>query len=162
MLLALFLPFGCGHYPTRPAKQQSKLPSLNGEVELLQSWQGDFPVAQFDLLPKDLHHNSVGFIGDAETFGNIWKAFKPGTTVPGIDFKAALVIFARNTQFYNRIAIGKVNVKDGVADVLAMETRSALPIEDKVAMALVVIPREGVTGIQSDDKIIPVTNTLNY
>ena len=51
---------------------------------------------------------------------------------PEIDFTVNLVLFARNTQFYNRINIGKVNVSNGVAEVLAMETMSAMPIEDKV------------------------------
>ena len=32
------------------------------------------------------------------------------------DFKANLVLFARNTQFYNRISIGKVDVANGSAD----------------------------------------------
>ncbi len=32
------------------------------------------------------------------------------------DFKANLVLFAHNTQFYNRISIGKVNVANGSAD----------------------------------------------
>jgi len=41
-----------------------------------------------------------------------------------------------------------VNATDGVAEVLAMETMSALPIEDKVAISLVGIPRKGVKAIQ--------------
>ena len=45
---------------------------------------------------------------------------------------------------------------NGVAEVLAMETMSAMPIEDKVAMSLVVIARQGITGIQSGDKIIQI------
>jgi len=49
-----------------------------------------------------------------------------------------------------------VNVKNGVAEVLAMETMSAMPIEDKMAMSLVVVAREGITAIQSGDRIIPV------
>jgi acid phosphatase (class A) len=129
---------------------------LDGEAEILQSWQGDYPVAQLKLLPEDQREQGVGFIGDAKTFEGVWKAFKPGEDVPGIDFKANLVLFARNTQFFNRISIGKVNLKNGVAEVLAMETRSAMPIEDKMAMSLVVVAREGITAIQSGDRIIPV------
>ncbi|MCK4604026.1 MAG: hypothetical protein KAU41_04920 [Deltaproteobacteria bacterium] len=58
--------------------------------------------------------------------------------------------------FYNRISIGKVNVKNGVAEVLAMETMSAMPIQDKVAMSLVVVARQGITAIQTGDKDIPI------
>jgi hypothetical protein len=38
-----------------------------------------------------------------------------------LDFKTTLVVFARNTQFYNRISIGKVNETNGVVQVLATE-----------------------------------------
>ncbi len=40
--------------------------------------------------------------------------------------------------------------------MLAMETMSAMPIEDKVAMALAVIPRAGVRFIASGNERIGV------
>ena len=130
--------------------------SLNGEAKILQSWQGDYPTAQLNLLPDNQRENAVGFIGNIETFKAIWNALKPEEAVPDIDFNTNVVLFVKNTQFYNRIRIGKVNVTNGVADVLAMETMSAMPIEDKVAMSLVVIARQGITGIKSGDKIIQI------
>jgi hypothetical protein len=150
--------------PTRGCQVEAEslaqhLQPLNGEAKILQSWQGDYPTAQLKLLPDNQRENAVGFIGNTETFKVVWNAFKPGEAIPGIDFKANLVLFARNTQFFNRIGIGKVNVTSGVADVLAMETMSAMPIEDKVAMSLVVIARQGITGIQSGDKIIQINKT---
>jgi hypothetical protein len=130
--------------------------ALNGEAKILQSWQGDYPTAKINLLPDNQRENTVGFIGNIETFKAVWNAFKPEELLPVIDFNSNFVIFAKNTEFYNRIRIGKVNVTNGVADVLAMETMSAMPIEDKVAMSLVVIPRQGITGIKSGDKIIQI------
>ncbi len=132
-----------------------RLHSLDGEAKILQFWQGDYPTAQLNFLPDDQREQAVGFIDDAKTFEDVWKAFKPGENVPEMDFKANLVLFARNTQFYNSIRIGKVNVKNGVAEVLAMETLSAMPIKDKVAMSLVLVPRQGITALQSGDQIIP-------
>ena len=82
------------------------------------------------------------------------------TDVPEIDFKDNLVLFARNTEFYNRIRIGKVNIKGGVAELLAMETMSAMPIEDKVAMSMVMVPREGIAAIQVSEHIIPVNGKI--
>ena len=128
----------------------------DGEAEILQSWQGDFPVTRFDQLPENQRTQGIGFIDDAENFAAVWKAFKPGESVPQIDFKGKMAIFARNTQFYNRIRIGKVNVNNGVAEVLAMETMSAMPVEDKVAMSLVVVVKQGIIAIQSGDGIIPI------
>ena len=130
--------------------------AISGEAKILQSWQGDYPLDQLDLLPENQRQQAVGFIADAKTFEDVWKAFKPGEGVPEIDFKTNFVLFARNTQFYNRISIGQVKVKNGAAEVLAMETMSSMPIEDKVAMSLVMIARKGISAVQSGDKIVPI------
>jgi hypothetical protein len=132
---------------------------LNGEAKILQSWQGDYPTTQLNLLPDNQRENAVGFIGNTETFKAVWNAFKPEEPLPVIDFNSNFVIFAKNTQFYNRIRIGKVKVAKGVAEVLAMETMSAMPIEEKVAMSLVVIARKGITDIRSGDEIIQINKT---
>jgi len=135
---------------------QPEAPPLTGEAEIMQSWQGDYPVAGFDQLPEEQRDIGIGYIADGKTFENVWQAFKPGEAVPEIDFKDHLVLFARNTEFFNRIRIGKVKVTDGVAEVLAMETMSAMPIEDKVAMSLAVVPRKGILSIQSSDGMLPI------
>ena len=132
---------------------------LNGDAKILQAWQGDYPTAQLNLLPDSQSENAVGFIGNTQTFKAVWNAFKPEEAVPAIDFSTNFVIFAKNTQFYNRIRIGKVNVTNGVAEVLAMETMSAMPIENKVAMSMVVIARQGITGVQSGDEIIQINKS---
>jgi hypothetical protein len=113
-------------------------------------------VVRLDLLPEKQREQAVGFIGDPETFGGMWKAIKPGEPVPEIDFEANLVLFARNTQFYNRIRIGKVNVKNGVVELLAMETKSAIPIQDNVSISLVAVARQGITALQMGNEITPV------
>ena len=128
--------------------------SLDGEAEILVSWQDDYPLNQLDILPENQRKQSVGFIGDAKTFKTLWKAFKPGETVPEIDFKANLVLFARNPQFFNRIRIGKVNVTNGVVELLAVETMSAMPIEDKVAMSMVVVPSKDIKSIRTADGLV--------
>ena len=126
------------------------------EIKILQSWQGDFPVAQLSLLPEKQREQAVGYISDAKKFENIWKVFKPDEDLPDIDFSVKIVLFARNTQFYNRISIGKVNLTEGVAEVLAMETMSAMPIEDNVAFSLAVVPRQGITSIKTGEDTIAI------
>ncbi len=162
MILAVMLQFGCGPSDSISTEQQGNLPSLDGETDILQSWQGDIPIAQLGLLPEDQHNTPIGFIDDSGTFRKVWKAFSPKEAVPSIDFKVHLVLFARNTQFYNRLSISKVKVHNGVAEVLAMETRSAIPIEGKVGMSLVVIAREGITSIQTGDKAVAVPSIQTY
>ena len=149
-LSMVFLVVLCCAWTTREER------SVQNQAEILQSWQGDYPVAQISLLPEKQREHAVGFIGDAETFESVWLAFKPGGEVPAIDFDANLVLFARNTQFYNRISIGRVNVDNGFAEVLAMETMSAHPIEDRVAMSLAVIPRQEIKFIRWGDSLIEV------
>jgi len=157
ILSLIIISFGmmvsCCHSNVTTMEKTDSHQTLKSEAKILRSWQGDFPVNQLERLPEV---QGVGYIGDTQTFGAVWAAFKPGEEVPKIDFNNELVLFVRNTQFYNRVSIGRVNVTDGVAEVLAMETMSARPIEDKVAMSLAVIPRLGVRGVRSGNQIISV------
>jgi hypothetical protein len=45
-----------------------------------------------------------------------------------------------------------------VAEIIAIETLTAMPIEDRVAMSIAVIPRGGVHFIQVGDEHVPVQN----
>lgn len=156
--LALVLLVGCSHSYTKTETKADSPQAVSGEAEILQSWHGDYPVAHLKLMPEKQREQVVGFIDDVETFEDVWRAFKPGEDVPEIDFKANIVLFARNTHFYNRISIGKVNVTNGVAEVLAMETMSAMPIEDKVAISLVVVPRKDIKSIRTADGLVAISH----
>jgi len=158
MTVALFVALlaGCGYADKPVAKTTRPAFPLNGDAAILQSWQGDFPVARLESLPADQREQGIGYIGDRDAFESVWRALKPDAPVPDIDFLNHLVLFVRNTQFYNRVSIGKIMVKEGVAKVLAMETMSAMPIEDKVAMSLAVISREGITGLRTGTTVLPI------
>lgn len=126
------------------------------ELHIFQDWRGDYPVSELHRLPEGRQTSPVGYLDNAQQFSNIWQVFKPGENVPDIDFKDYIVVLARNVTFYNRIGIAKVLLKNGVAEILTMETLSAFPIEGKVAMAIAVIPRTGVNFIEAGDERIPV------
>lgn len=126
-------------------------------LPILQSWRGDYPVSQLNRLPEGQRASRIGYLGDAVEFADVWRVFKPGERIPELDFSKHLVVFSRNVTFYNRTAISKVILRDGVAEILARETMTALPIEDKAAMALAVIPRTGVKCIRAGNEWIPVT-----
>jgi hypothetical protein len=137
----------------------STVPAANAppaELAIAQSWSGDYPVAGLKLLPESQQQSASGYLGSAAPFASVWAAFRPGEAAPAVDFSKQVVVFHRNVAFYNRTRIFKVTLKDGVADVLAAETMSAIPITDKVAMALAVIPRAGVKAIQDGTVRIPV------
>ena len=102
------------------------------ELVISQSWSGDYPVAELKRLPDGQQKTRVGYLGNAAAFKAVWSGFKPEVAVPEVDFGKSLVVFSRNVDFYNRTRILKVMLKDGAAEVVAMETMSAIPIEDKV------------------------------
>jgi hypothetical protein len=126
------------------------------DIPLIDKWSGDYPVSELGRLPEGQHDSGVGYIGDKVTFVPVWQAFMPEEILPTVDFSKNIVVFTRNDQFYNRTSIFKVELRDGSAEILAMETMSALPIEEKVAMAMAVIPREGVRAILSGTEKILV------
>jgi len=156
IVLSLVVLMGCDRSDTETTRNAGDTQPMTGEAEILKSWQGDYPVAQLNELPEGQRERRFGYIVDTQTFENVWKVFKPDEAVPEIDFKSNVVLFARNTQFFNRIKIGKVKVTNGEAEVLAMETMSAMPIEDKVAMSLAVVPRKGILSIRSSDGMLPI------
>lgn len=165
-VLTLVVFLGCGGSQTEETGKSEKPELARSEesaqmsqeaVAIVHAWQGDFPVDKLNLLPEDQRENNVGFIGDADTFAAVWQAFISSEQgEPTIDFNTQMVLFTRNVRFYNRINIGKVKVKDGVAEALAMETMSARPIEDKVAMAMAVVARTGIAAVKYRGGIIPV------
>jgi len=127
-------------------------------LPILQKWSGDFPITHLDRLPEGQTDTSIGYIGKKSVFANVWKSFKPEEPVPDMDFRKNLVVFTRNVTFYNRLSIFKITLKGSTVKIMAMETRSALPLEGKAAMAMAAIPREGIKYIQAGNKSIPVSD----
>jgi hypothetical protein len=135
--------------PLWPGETQRVLP-------ILQRWSGDFPVAQIDRLPEGQRRLRVGYFGDAESFARAWQGLKPDTAVPPVDFNSHIVVFARNLDRYRRTLITKVILTAGVVEIVAGETAAASPVEEKVALALALIPRAGVEFVQAGKERIPV------
>ncbi len=134
---------------TPAVSQSSEKPQ---DLPLIDSWTGDYPVAALDRLPGGQQQNRLGYIGDEATFAAVWKVYMPAEPVPTVDFVQNLVVFSRNVQYYNRTNILKVVLNaDGVVEVLAMETMSAMPVKEKAAMAMAVIPRDGIINIRTGE-----------
>ena len=126
------------------------------DTPILKKWSGDYPVHELGRLPAGQQHTTAGYIGDPETFIQVWRAFMPQEILPAVDFSKNIVVFTRNVRFYNRTSILKVMLQEGTADIIAMETMSALPIEEKAAMAMAVIPRHGVMAIRAGAEKVEV------
>jgi len=129
----------------------------HGQIKPLYKWNGDYPVTQLFRLPAGQQDLSFGYIGDIETFLPVWRIFMPTEILPSVDFTKNLIVFIRDTKFYNQKSILTVINEDTTAEILAMETMSTIPFEDKVAMAMAVIPRSGITNIKYGTEVIKVT-----
>ena len=130
------------------------------DIPILEKWSGDYLVSELGRLPEGQQDKIAGYISDTETFIPVWRAFMPEEILPAVDFSKNIVVFTRNIQFYNRTSILKVELQDGTAEILAMETMSAMPIEEKVAMSMAVIPRKGVLAIRAGTEKIPVMDFI--
>ena len=93
---------------------------------------------------------------DTDAFTSTWKAFKPDHPVPSVDFSTQLIVFVRNTQFYNRNKIMKVTLTDGVMEVVAIETMSAIPVTDIVAMSMALIPAKDIRYLKAGNLQIEI------
>ena len=154
-LMMLVLVSGCDNAPP-VANNPPVTDDPPVDLVISQTWSGDYPVAELRRLPGSQQESGAGYLGTPAEFEAVWSLFKPAEPVPVVDFGEHIVVFHRNVDFYNQTRIFKVSLEDGVLEVLAMETMSALPIEDKVSMALAVVPREGVKFIQAGPTRIPV------
>jgi len=156
LTLAFIALSACTHSMDQAAEPSQQAPESRAEVEIKQSWNGEYPVAQLAALPEKGYQKGTGYIDDPQTFIAVWSAFKPEDPVPDIVFHENLIIFVHNIQYYNHISIGKMILNNGVVEVIAMETLSARPIEDVVAMSMAVVSRAGVAGIKSREGVIQV------
>jgi hypothetical protein len=130
--------------------------AMPATVAIVKKWDGDFPVGALKKLPRGQQKTPVGYIGDRGSFSDIWKSFKPGQKVPAVDFGKNMVVFTRNVKFYNRKAITKVTLLEGIMEVQGVETVTSVPVTNKVAMAMAEVPRQGVKTLRAGDKFIPV------
>ena len=126
------------------------------QIKIAAVWSGELPVASLESLPEGQRDSAAGYIGDADTFGTLWRSFSPDKPTPDVDFTTSIVVFARNKEYYNAIRIGAVTLENGTAEIIAMETMSARPIEDMVAISLAAVPRSGIKTLQAGDHRIEV------
>ena len=128
--------------------------ALPATVTIVKKWDGEFPVSALKKLPRGQQKTPGGYIGDPGTFADVWKSFRPGEKVPAVDFGKNMVVFTRNVKFYNRKAITKVTLLDGIMEVQGVETVTSVPVTNKVAMAMAEVPRKGVRSLRAGDKFI--------
>jgi hypothetical protein len=118
-------------------------------LPIRRQWEGGYPVSRLDQLPAGQQEAAAGAIGDPLVFRALWRIWKPGVLAPHVDFGRDLVLFARNTRTLNRLRIGKVTLREGVARLETSETRSAIPIGEECNMVMAVVARTGIQRIDT-------------
>ena len=120
------------------------------------TFHGDFLLLQLVRLPERFRETPYGIIDRDSELEAIWPGFHSydggSVSMPSVDFADQLIVFVRNTQFYNRIHLGTVNIIEGKGEIVTMETRSALPLIDKASFAMMVLNRKDVSQLRFGDQ----------
>ena len=131
----------------------------DGPVAILGTLSGDLPTAALKKLPEGIQQQSVGYFSSQKQLDAVLPAILAGDrTLPAVDFSSQIVLFTKNTQFYNRLRIGQVLREGETLTVLAMETMSAMPITDKVAISFAIIERDGARFIAAREGNIAIVD----
>lgn len=121
-------------------------------VKIEQQWSGSLPVESLKLFPENQQKSRVAYVADQKQWETLWNVFESAgeqsdAELPKVDFEKSLVVVTKNVRYLNRISVNSASLDNGVLRVLALETRSARPIENKVYCAILVVPRKGIEKI---------------
>ena len=131
----------------------------DGPVQILGTLNGDLPVSSLKMLPVELQEQPVGYLSSQKQLDVFLQSIQAdGTLLPVVDFSSQIILFAKNTVYYNRLSIGQVFREGETLTILAMETRSAMPVTDKVAISLVIIERNGAMFIDAGNTKVTIEN----
>ncbi|MBE0502237.1 MAG: hypothetical protein IBX47_12440 [Desulfuromonadales bacterium] len=114
------------------------------KVPILHALAGDLPVSGLISLPKQQRSKPIGYLASQQQLDEVMRYFQADAALlPAVDFTTQLVLFTRNTVYYNRLSIVSVDLVGETLKVVSVSTLSAMPIQKRIAMSLVVIPRQG-------------------
>ena len=129
------------------SKKQAKIVVVTKDVAIEHKWSGKFPVAQLPIFPVEMQQNKVACVVNADQWALVWAALDMQDDLPKIDFEKNFIVMVKNVRFVNRISIMRVTQTSDTLSVMAMETRTARPIDKVVLCALAVVPRAGVKKV---------------
>ena len=155
VLMAL-LATGALAMPAEAAGENEPMVPRPPLLKIAASWSGEAPAADLQALPQWRPTLRAGSIGDEASFAAFWAVFKPGSIAPRVDFDRHLVVFVARDSAYEQLAIVKVSLKDGTAEVVASGYRSAPARDDRLAVAAAVVRRAGIKLLKVGGEQAPV------
>jgi len=117
-------------------------------LPVIERWSGQYPVSELHRMPEEQMINGTGFVNNTAAWNEIWHGANQ-SDAPAVDFHVEIVCFAHNVEFLNIVHVTAGTVDDeGVVDVLAMQTKTARPIDDFVYWSAGTIPIAGLTHLR--------------
>lgn len=113
-------------------------------VKIEKKWAGSLPVKSLKLFPEKQRKSRLAYVSSEKQWEALWKAAGFEEKLPKVDFEKSLVVVAKNVRSLNRISVNSASLDNGILRVLALETRTARPIQDKVYCSILVVPRKGI------------------
>ena len=113
-------------------------------VKIEKKWAGSLPVKSLKLFPENQQKSRLAYVSGQKQWEALWKAFGSEEKIPKVDFEKSFVVVAKNVRYLNRISVNSASLDNGILRVLALETRSARPITDKVYCSILIVPRKGI------------------
>ena len=146
MVAAAALPAGAA------SKSAPNIAPQPTNIKIVMSWGADVSAAEFEALPSWIPALKGGYVCDEAAFTALWSVLKPGTIPPKIDFTKHMVVFAARDSAYEQLFVAKVDLKDGVAEVVANGYPGGQSRPDRLAIAAAVIPKFGIQFLKVGGK----------
>lgn len=157
---ALILLCACAFAAEAGAKNPFKSLTVAREKEeylpIQNRWGGYYPISQLGRFDEWHATPRGGCFFAGAMFASFWRVFKEEKTVPSVDFAKNMVVFVGGEGPHQQIVITKISIKEGVAEVGAAMRSSGSTHEDGWALALAVVPRDGVKLVRIGQQQIVV------
>jgi hypothetical protein len=124
------------------------------EAPMLGRWEGLYPAHRLDLLSDAQRPTAAGCISDPATFAAVWKAWKPRDARPRVDFRTSALLFARNLRYLDHLCIEKVILRNGIASLSTVETKSSIPMEARCHLSIALVSRRGIAKLDTGEGVI--------
>jgi len=115
-------------------------------------WNEMVALSATEAAPKGLNDGQIrmSVISDDESWDKLWSAVLKDTLCdfPQADFDNQVAVLVHNVKYLNAIKVLKSTREADVRLVNLAVTRTALPVREKVHMAVILVPRASTKAVQ--------------
>ncbi|MEE2685467.1 MAG: hypothetical protein VYB09_04090 [Planctomycetota bacterium] len=115
-------------------------------------WNEVVPLAATRSAPQGLSDGQIrmSVISDEDNWDRLWSAVLKDTLCefPQANFTSQVAVVVHNVKYLNNIKVLESTREDDVRLLNLAVTRTALPVREKVQMAVILIPRASTKAVQ--------------